>query len=221
VAALAVDLGLQLGTDLGPPRRKPGEPVRVLPSTHADASIPNAGPTTAALVPQDIDDLIAYTPTSLQYRAAMREAGWRAVVLAGPATAVPTVMQGLQLWPFKVLTTGSPRDRKHIMQQENWHEIDLHAVLWCQNRKQAESLKTMLIDALDFRHHHLAFRFFSLEPAKAKTLALEVARTAGIPVFEEAQRLEWLDRAVRLTAEERTNWLQETVAKAIKQIGRR
>jgi hypothetical protein len=130
-------------------------------------------------------------------------------------------MHGLELWPCCIGTTAAPRDIKRIAQLWNWHAIAMHAVLWCETPTLAESLKTMLIDALDFRCQHLAFRWYNMEPAKISALAHEVARTARIAVFEEEQRVAWLDKAVRLTEEERMAWLQDAVAQATRQIGRR
>jgi hypothetical protein len=197
VAALAVDLGLKLGSDLVARRRRPGEPVKALPWSKDGAGGEGSAPVPATpLVPHETDDLVEYTPTAMDYRKAQKLAGWRAVYICGPESAVPTVIQGLELWPCCIGTTASPRDIKRIAQLWNWHSIAMHEVLWCESAVLAESLKTMLVDALDFRHHHLSFRWYSLEPVKIVALAGEVARTARIAVFDEGERQRRLSEAV-------------------------
>lgn len=149
---------------------------------------------------ESADDMVEFTPTSSDYRNVQKKAGWVALYIAGPAHAVPTVMQGLELWPACFGTTTSPRDVRRIAQF--WHAIVLHDVIWCESRTHAESLKTMLTDALDFRHTHLSFRFYNLKPLEIGKLAKDVAKTASIPVFDENERMRRLQEAVTTTLSE-------------------
>jgi len=212
VAALAVDLGMKLGTDLVARQRRSGP----LPWARAgvgngeigsgewgETARPGASPPTphsplpTPLVPLDADELIEFTPTSADYRKAMREGGWVAVYIAGPAHALPTLVAGMQQWRICIGTTASPRDVKRIAQF--WglgFDIVLHALAWCEGRAAADRLKQMLTDALDYRSHHVAHRYYGLAPAECEKLLAEVARAGRIAVFDEAERMRRLQSAV-------------------------
>jgi hypothetical protein len=206
VAALAVDLGLKLASDLVP-RRRPGEPIKPLPWSK-DGPKPA---TPAPLVAADPDDLIEYTPTSSDFRKAQKLAGWRAVCFVGPPHALPTIFQGMEQWRLRIGTTASPRDVKRLA--ELWglgFDMVLHVLLWCESADAAERLCTMLIDALDYRGRHISRRFYDLPPPECEKLALEVAKTGRIPVFDEPERQQRLqdavlklDRAVKLIKDRR------------------
>jgi hypothetical protein len=187
VAALAVDLGLKLASDLVPRKR------RTEPLPWSKDGTKAATP----LVPTDPDELIEYTPTSSDFRKAQKLAGWRAVCFVGPPHALPTIFQGMEQWRLRIGTTASPRDVKRLA--ELWglgFDMVLHVLLWCESAQAAERLLTMLIDALDYRGRHISRRFYDLPPVECEQLALQVAKTGRIPVFDEPERQRRLQEAV-------------------------
>jgi hypothetical protein len=196
VAALAADLGVGLGSDL-------------------EAQMQSGAPGTA-LVLREPDELAEMAPTSHDFREAMRKLGWKAVYICGPAHAVPTRWDGVELWPVCVGTTVSPRNVKLLAQAWSWVDVAVHGLVWGESEAAAERLSQMLIDALDFRRHHLGHRFYNLPPLDCTRLLIEVAKLARIPVHEEAERLQ---RLASIAGEKRRRL--EAKAGAVQRIGRR
>lgn len=200
IAALAVDLGVKLGSDLVPRKRRESLPwtasqgaCAIQPSTVLDPIEQSSAP----LEPSETtDDTLEFAPTSRDWRNAQKRMGIVAVYIAGPQTAVPTVLQGMELWPICVGVTANPRNLKAVAQFWNWHTIALHALLWAPDRAKAEALKERLVNALDYRRYELSGRWYNVAPAECLKLANEVAAAARIPVFDEAERWRRLEAAV-------------------------